>query len=158
MPVHQGCSSHTRLQRPRSRSPHAFTLLELICVMAAITLLASILAPRVGALLDGVAVRGAIDDADAVLAAARQLALTRGERVVVDIDTSASTLVLRAGPDTIRRRDERALNGVRLAATRPSVTYTPLGLALASSNLTLIASRRGSADTLTVSRLGRVRR
>jgi hypothetical protein len=66
-------------------------------------------------------------------------------------------LTLLVGPDTVVRRDVRAEHGVRLRASRTSATYTPLGLALGVSNLTLVATRGVAAESVTVSRLGRVR-
>lgn len=144
------------MRSPRHRA--GLTLLELLCVLSIIALAAGIVAPRVLTLLDTIAVRGAVADADATLAIARHLAIARAARVTVGVDTAAGTLVLATGSDTLRRRDVHALYGVALAASRPLVTYAASGLALGGSNLTLVVRRRAVAETLTVSRLGRVRR
>lgn len=113
--------------------------------------------PAIQRLLDGIAVRGAMNDADALLLRARHIAMARGERATFTVDTARGIITLTAGRDTIARRNETELAGVRLLATRTSVVYAPTGLGFGLSNLTLIATRRTAADTLTVSRLGRVR-
>lgn len=145
--------THTSSTQPCS----GFTLLELMLALALLSILSAVALPRIRALLDGVSVRMAMNDIDALLLRARHTAMARGERATVELDTARSSVVLRVGRDTLARRDQGALGGVRLAATRTSVTYTQLGLGLGVSNLTVVASRGAAADTLTVSRLGRVR-
>jgi hypothetical protein len=49
------------------------------------------------------------------------------------------------------------VHGVRLAATRDSMTYYPDGLALGGANLSIVLSRGAAADTVIVSREGRVK-
>jgi prepilin-type N-terminal cleavage/methylation domain-containing protein len=140
------------------RSPYAgTTLLELLLALAVVSILAGIAVPRGRALVDRIAARGAAGDAAEVLESARQLALSRWARATVTIDTAAGVLVLVVGPDTILRRDERRGAGVVLRASRLSATYTPMGMALGVSNLTVVAARGAAAETVTVSRLGRVR-
>jgi len=48
--------------------------------------------------------------------------------------------------------------GVTLRASRDSVVYGPSGRGYGATNTTLIVSLNGIEDTVTVSRLGRVRR
>lgn len=143
--------------RPGGRTG-GFTLLELLLVIALMAIIATTALPRVHRAVDHIGARGAADDAEAVLDRARALPLARWTRATVAIDTVAGTLTLVVGPDTVLRRDERAAHGVRLHATRGTVTYTPLGMGFGVSNLTLVATRGAAAETVTVSRLGRVRR
>lgn len=135
-----------------------FTLLELVLVTSLVAILAATAIPRVRRSVDHIGARGAADDAEAVLERARSLALARWTRATIAIDTVAGTLTVVVGPDTVLRRDERAAHGVRLHATRPTAIYTPLGMGFGVSNLTLVATRGAAAETVTVSRLGRVRR
>jgi hypothetical protein len=65
--------------------------------------------------------------------------------VTVDADT---LLVHRFGADL----------GVTLEVSRDSVIYGPSGRGYGATNTTLIVRRGSAADTVTVSRLGRVRR
>ena len=147
---------YTHRSNPRAHT--GFTLLEVLLVLTIIGVLTGIAIPRAQRLLDGVAVRGAAQDAAGLLELARQIAMTRGERVSVDIDSMPARLTMRAGTDTLRRRNEQAIHGVRFSATRSPVVYSQLGMGFGVSNLTLIVSRGGAAETVTVSRLGRVRR
>ncbi|MGI9089579.1 MAG: pilus assembly FimT family protein [Gemmatimonadaceae bacterium] len=143
---------------PSRYSRSGFTLLELMLVLSIASVLSAVALPKVGALLDRISVRGAVNDVDALLDNARHSAMTRGERATVELDTIHAIVVLRVGRDTLRRREEGALNGVRFRASRTSVIYTQLGMGFGVSNLTLVVSRGAAAETLTVSRLGRVKR
>lgn len=133
------------------------TLLELVVALTILSIVAAETVPRMQRIADQIGARGAAGDAAAMLGSARQLALSRWMRATVGIDTVGGVLTLSVGTDTVLRRDERRAHGAALHATRLSATYTPLGLALGVSNLTLIATRGVAAETVTVSRLGRVR-
>jgi hypothetical protein len=50
-----------------------------------------------------------------------------------------------------------AAHGVTLRASRDTLTFAPTGLGHGASNTTIVVSRGRRADTLVVSRLGRVR-
>jgi prepilin-type N-terminal cleavage/methylation domain-containing protein len=135
----------------------AFTLIELLLTVTIIGVITGIAVPRISYLVDAIAVRGAAAEAAAMLELARHIAMTRGQRTIVKIDSAPARLTMLAGGDTIRKQNEQVMHGVHFAATRQSVTYTQLGIALGVSNLTLIVRRGGATDTVTVSRLGRVR-
>lgn len=142
------------MRYPRS----GFTLLEVMLALSIASILSAVAIPKTGALLDRIAVRGAVNDVDALLDHARHTAMTWGERATVELDTVHAIAVLRVGRDTTARREEGTLNGVRFRATRTSVVYTQLGMGFGVSNLTLVISKGAAAETLTVSRLGRVKR
>jgi hypothetical protein len=55
------------------------------------------------------------------------------------------------------RRDLRSVFGVRLSASRDSMAYDARGLGLGAANLSLVIRRGAAAETVFVSRLGRVR-
>lgn len=148
-------SKHIRLYH--ANRP-AFTLLETLIVVTIITLLAGVAIPRTRRLLDGIAVQAAGDEVVAALELARHSAMTRGERITVFLDTAPARLTMLAGTDTLRYRNENATHGVAFSASRRSVVYSQLGLGFGVSNLTLRVSRGAAADTIVVSRLGRVRR
>lgn len=148
----------TRPPRRRTIARAAFTLLELLLVVAIIGVLTGIAIPRTRYALDRIAVGNAAADAVAMLELARHLAMTRGDRVSVDIDSAPARLTMRSGMDTIRIRNEKAMHDVRFAPSRSPVVYSQLGLGFGVSNLTLVVTRGVAAETVTVSRLGRVRR
>ncbi len=135
-----------------------FTLLELIIVAAVMGILSAVALPRLARLITSIAVHAAADDVESMLLGARNVAIARAQRASVEIDTARSRLVLRVGSDTLQTRDEARLNGVALHATGRTVTYTQLGMGFGVSNTTLIVSRGAVAETITVSRLGRVKR
>jgi prepilin-type N-terminal cleavage/methylation domain-containing protein len=135
-----------------------FTLLEILIVVTIVGLITGVALPRARALLDSIAVRAAVADAARTLELARHTAMTRGARATVVIDSAPARVTLLSDGDTIRYRDETAMSGVRFHATRPTVVYNQLGMGVGVSNLSLYISRGTVAETLTVSRLGRVRR
>lgn len=133
------------------------TLLELLLALAVVSVIVGVAVPRVRRLVDWIGARGAAGDVAETFSVGRQLALARWTRATIAIDTASGTLTLVVGVDTVMRRDVQREHGAHLRATRTSATYTPLGLALGVSNLTLVATRGVAAETVTVSRLGRVR-
>jgi len=152
---HSHCTHHSR----KASDPiSGFTILELLLVVTIIGILTGVAIPRTRYALDRIAVSNAASDATGLLELARHLGMTRGERVSVDIDSAPARLTLRAGVDTIRQRDETAIHGVRFAPNHSPVVYSQLGMGFGVSNLTLIVTRGSAAETVTVSRLGRVRR
>lgn len=77
--------------------------------------------------------------------------------MAVRLDSAAGTAVVHAADDTLRRLPLAAQYGVRLTATRDSMTYAPPGLGVGAANLRVTLTRGAAAETVTVSRLGRVR-
>jgi Tfp pilus assembly protein FimT len=131
------------------------TTLEQIIVLTLLGLL-TLLAMGSGApLLEAAAVETAARESAALFALARDHALSSGERTAVRMDVPGSRLIVHVGNDTLAQADFRQ-RGVRLSATRDSMAYAPSGLGVGAANLLLVLQRGGRADTITVSRLGRV--
>jgi hypothetical protein len=105
---------------------------------------------------DRSAVRAARTAAVTAFDQMRALALTRATHAAMRIDTAAARLVVHAGRDTVVRVEMFRAWGVRLAATRDSTAIAPDGLGYGAANLRLILSRGAAADSIIVSRLGRV--
>jgi 23S rRNA (cytidine1920-2'-O)/16S rRNA (cytidine1409-2'-O)-methyltransferase len=61
-------------------------------------------------------------------------------------------------PDTLLDLPLGARYGIALSSTRDSIAYGPTGRGYGASNTTITIRRNGAADTIVVSRLGRVRR
>ena len=135
----------------------AFTLVELLVgVVVAATLGAIAMAAAVRA-LDGVRVRAAASELRAAFALARHLAVLRATRAAVRLDAAAAAVSVHVGADTALRRPLGSLHGVTLATTRDSMAYAPNGLGFGAANLSAVVRRGARAETVVVSRLGRVR-
>lgn len=134
------------------------TIIELTLTLSLISILSAIAYPRVGRLLDGIHVRGTATEIHSLFTTARHHAITRAERVTVQIDTARAAISLVAGSDTLRTRGFGETHGVALAANRASFTYSPIGIGYGAGNMTLVIRRNARVDSLFISRLGRVRR
>ena len=144
----------------RSLSPFSrgTTIIELTLTLSLISILSAIAYPRVSRLLDGIHVRGTATEIHSLFTTARHHAITRAERVTVQIDTARAAISLVAGSDTLRTRGFGETHGVALAANRASFTYSPIGIGYGAGNMTLVIRRNARVDSLFISRLGRVRR
>jgi prepilin-type N-terminal cleavage/methylation domain-containing protein len=133
------------------------TIPELVITLAVLAVLASIAVPRAAALVDRVSVKGAAQDVVLAIAAARAAASRRGAYASFVADTRTGRLRVVSGGETLLERDVRHNRGVRLEASRESVTFAPGGLGWGAANTTVIVSRGTRSDTVVMSRLGRVR-
>ena len=134
------------------------TLPELLIVLTITGTLTALAAPRVQQARDHAIVRDGVTEIVATLRAARSAAQRRDARAVVSFDTAAAAAMLTVERDTVLVHQFGAELGVTLEASRDTVIYGPSGRGYGSSNTTLIVRRGNAADTVTVSRLGRVRR
>lgn len=133
------------------------TLLELLVVVLLAGILAGLALPRAAGTADRRAVRAAVRDVALLLAAARQIAATGADGAAVAFDTAAAALRLTSGGSPVRTLGLGAVYGVRLQVNRDSLAYDARGLGVGAANVTLIVSRSTAAESLFVSRLGRVR-
>ena len=133
------------------------TLAELLITLVVAGILAAVGARATAYAFDGAAVHAAGAELRAAFAAARTLAALRAARTAVHLDSAAGTVVVAAGTDTLRRLTLHVQYGVRLSATRDSMAYAPPGLGVGAANLRVVLTRNRAADTVVVSRLGRVR-
>jgi prepilin-type N-terminal cleavage/methylation domain-containing protein len=136
-----------------------FSLIEMVVVLGVTGTLLALAVPPLVRWRDGIAVRAASWDVISFYHTARYAAILRGTRVRLELgpDTlravyeglADSTFLVRPGPS---RR------GVALTVTRPAIAIAPNGLGWGAANTTLVFRRGPVADTLTTSRLGRLRR
>ena len=142
--------------RPCSAPERAgLTLLEVAVVLGALALLAALTAPSVARQRDRLSVAGAAADLAALLATARDQAIAEMQPVAVRLDAEGATL--HRGGDSLRRVDLVAEHRVTLASSRDSLAYGLGGMGVGASNLSVIVRRGRAAETVFVSRLGRVR-
>ena len=140
-----------------ARERAGFTLVEQTVVITVLGVLAAIAIRSIGRQLDRIAVRSAAREARDVFAAAREFAVARGVRTAVQIYPLSAEVSAHAAADTILARPLGALHGVTLSTSRDSMAYSPSGLGYGASNLRIIVVKNAAAETVTVSRLGRVR-
>lgn len=133
------------------------TLVELCLVLALVGILASIATRQIRRYLDRAAVRAAVAEAATVVLRARDDAMAQRTPVSVRIDTTNAALELSARGVVLSRAALGHAHGVALSATRDSLTYDVRGLGYGAANLTMVARRGAAAESLVVSRLGRVR-
>ncbi len=134
-----------------------FTLLELVIVLVVFSIVMVITIPHFTDLRDRLAVHGATTLVSRALFDAREAAMRLNTRVAVTVDTAAAKVAVRATGDTLRVVDLRGVFRVSLATSRDSIAYAPNGLGYGAANSRYIISRRSAAETVTVSRLGRVK-
>jgi prepilin-type N-terminal cleavage/methylation domain-containing protein len=134
-----------------------FTLLELLVVLLVMGVLLGLALPRVSALRDRSAVRSAMSELGASFSTARGAAIAQRASVAVVLDTAAGAVEVRSSGQRLLRRPLRSIYGVLLASNRDSAVYDSRGLGYGVTNLTVVVRRGGVVDTLTMSRLGRVR-
>lgn len=134
------------------------TAIEMIVVLSVIATTLGIIAPSVGRLRDGIAVRNATAEALSAFATARRSAIVRGAPVGIGVDRPPGFVTVTANGEVLLQRDLEGTYGITLTSTRDSTAYSPLGHGFGAANLSLVISRGRVAETLFVSREGRVRR
>lgn len=147
-------SHRTTPLRRRRRGATLIEQLWLLVLMGALAALTMTSGSALFAALDvAMAAQATVD----LLALARDHAIATGDRTAVRFDVAGTRVVVHVGPDTIAVGDFHG-SGLTLAATRDSLSYAPSGLGVGAANLRLTLTRSARADTITVSRLGRVQR
>ncbi len=134
-----------------------FTLLDQLLALCLLAVLLAIGMQTMASLRDRLAVRAAGRAVRDALALAREHANAAGVRTAVRINRYDGTLAVHTGSDTLQRVLVQRVHGVSLDATRDSLAYQPSGLGFGSANLSIVLARGDRRDTVTVSRLGRVK-
>ena len=134
-----------------------FTLTQLIVTITVLALLTGMAAPRFIRYRDRLNVHAATMDVVSALARSRSVAFERSTRAATTFDASSATLAVHSYGDTLELRPLGTLYGVRLAVSRDSVTYAANAMGFGASNTRIIVARGAVAETVTVSRLGRVK-
>lgn len=127
-----------------------------ICIAG---LLASIWLPRAARLMDWITTQWALRDMTTALAVARHGAVLHATRarLTISADTLRIDRLEAAGWEPWWRRPGPASHGVVLQVSNPIVVFGPNGMAWGASNTTIIVRRGSQAETITVSRVGRVK-
>ena len=137
-----------------------FTLLELMVVLLIVAALLALWLPRAARLQDWLETERAVRDVTTALAVGRHGAVMHSTRARIEI--AADTLRIdRLEPDGWRpwwRLPGPSSHGVTLEVSNPIVTFGPTGMGWGTSNTKIVLRRGSQAETITTSRVGRVKR
>ena len=135
------------------------TLWEIMVVLALVGVLTAVGGARVPQWLDRIAVKRAAGDLAAFYQVARFRAVLRSRRVRIELRPD----VLRAVYDGVS--DSQLVSipgprryGVQMAVSRPMIGIHPNGVGYGASNTKVVLRRGLAAESLTTSRVGRIKR
>ena len=136
-----------------------FTLLELIVVVCIAAVLAALWIPRAARWLDWLATERAARDVTTALDVGRNGAVMQSTRARITIDPD-TLRIDRLGPQGWQpwwRTPGPASHGVTLEVSNPIIVFGPTGMGWGASNTTIVLRRGSQAETITMSRVGRIK-
>ena len=136
-----------------------FTLLELLVVTCIAAILTALWIPRATRLIDWLATEHALRDVTTALAVGRNGAVMHATRarVVFAADTIRIDRLESAGWIPWWKTPGPASHGVAMEVSNPIVTFGPNGIAWGASNTRIVLRRGYQVETMTTSRVGRVK-
>ena len=134
------------------------TFIEIVVVLSLMTLMTAMVVPTLARLRDGIAVRNATAEATSAFAIARRQAIVRSAVAALGVDRPPGFITVTAAGEVLLQRNLEDAYGVSLSSTRDSTAYSPLGHGVGAANLSLVIAKGSVAETIFVSREGRVRR
>ncbi|HXV89773.1 MAG TPA: prepilin-type N-terminal cleavage/methylation domain-containing protein [Gemmatimonadales bacterium] len=137
-----------------------FTLIELAIVIVVAAVLLAAALPRLRPALDRMATEAAARDVTTALAVTRHTAIARGQRarLVIAADSLRLDLWTGAAWTGASRWPGPAAHRVSLQVSNPVVAFSPIGVGWGAANTTITLRRGSQVETITTSRVGRVRR
>ena len=134
------------------------TAVEIVVVLSIIALVIGLVVPSLSRLRDGIAVRNATAEAISAFATARRSAIVRATTAALGVDRPPGFVTVSVDGEMLLQRNLEQAYGVMLSSTRDSTAYSALGHGFGAANLSLVIARGSVAETIFVSREGRVRR
>jgi len=137
-----------------------FTLTELAVVLAILAIVTAITLPRLQGLQDWIAVNTAAQDVTTAVAVTRYAAIMQGGRRRLVLARDSLRIDRWSGDSWVphERWPGPDRHGVALEVSNPVVVFDPIGLAWGLSNTKVVLRRGVRSETITLSRLGRVKR
>lgn len=136
-----------------------FTIIELAIALVVLGIVVTWAVPRFSHWLDRLAVLRAEEEVVGFYQRARLEALFRSVRVRVLLTSDSLTATAIGDGDSLLFAVRGpARHGVTLRASREVIRLYPNGLGLGGANSKIILGRREAVDSVTISRLGRLRR
>src|SRR5262249_22726935 len=132
----------------------------LLVVLAIAGLLLGWWIPRAARLWDWLETERAARDVMTALAVGRNGAVMQSTRarIIIASDTLRIDRLFAGGLTPWWRRPGPASHGVTLEVSNPIVTFGPTGMGWGVSNTRIVLRRGSQAETITTSRVGRVKR
>jgi prepilin-type N-terminal cleavage/methylation domain-containing protein len=138
--------------------PRGVTFLELLAVLVITGVLLGLAIPRVVGWLDRTATRRAAAEVRSFYHDARLQAVLWSARVRLELGEDSLRAVFEQETDSVfLARVGPGRHGVRLMASRSVIRVAPSGMGWGAANAKLVLRRGGAAESLTVSRLGRLK-
>ena len=135
------------------------TLLELLIAIVAVGTLTAIIAPRFAQVRDRLATERAARDLVTFYRQARYAAIYRGTRVRMEFGPDTLRAVYESVTDSVfLSRPGPSRHGVTLSASRPVIRIYPNGFGYGAANTKLVVRRGMAAESVTTSRMGRVKK
>lgn len=152
-------SGNAYKRRMRKETTVGFTVLELMVVTCIAGLLLTLWLPRAARLMDWLKTERARRDITTALAVARHGAVQQATRarLTISADTLRIDRLNAGGWTPWWRLPGPASHGVLLQVSNPVVVFGPSGIGWGASNTKVVVSRGSQAETITVSRVGRVK-
>src|SRR6266545_7235428 len=137
-----------------------FSLVELAVALVIVGILAAVGMPRLQRLRDWIATDHAAREVTTALALGRHGAVMQATRarVMIAADTLRIDRLGETGWEPWWRRPGPAELGVQLEVSNPVVVFGPTGMGWGVSNTTVVLRRGSQVETITTSRVGRVKR
>ena len=136
-----------------------FTLLELTIALVVVVTIAGLAFPRVSTAFDQIAADRALSEVVSFYRRARLAAIWRS--TAVEIEFSADTLraTFKGLTDSsFMAEPGPTVHDVRMVVSRSIIRVYPTGLGWGAANTKLVFIRGAAAESLTTSRLGRIKR
>lgn len=135
------------------------TVVELLAVLAMIGLLLVLGLPTVSQWMDRLATERAALELASFYNRGRFAAIFRSTRVRLEFAPDSLRAVFEGVTDSVFLRwPGPARHGVRFTASRPVIRIHPTGIGWGAANTKLVVRRGAAADSLTTSRIGRLKR
>lgn len=137
-----------------------FSLVELVIVLLIVTVLAAVGLPRLGPFLDRIATDHAAREVTTAIAMTRHGAVLRGvlARLTIGGDSLRIDRLEQGSWTPWKRRPGPADLSVSLEVSNPVIVFGPTGMGWGVSNTKVVLRRGSQVETITMSRVGRVKR
>ncbi|MEO8090243.1 MAG: GspH/FimT family pseudopilin [Gemmatimonadales bacterium] len=135
----------------------AFTLPEILLVLALGSVLLGVAIPRFSAVVDRIEVADAAGHIAAAHRRARLMAVTQSLVTVLSVDAPALTIRRKGLSPPLWSEAGPTAHRVSLVGPARQFTFSPEGFTLGLSNATLRLTRGSATRTVIISRLGRIR-